>query len=118
MKDKRRIFGIIIAQVVLFAFLTKSYALDRQTHRTLNEYIANNTVADFSLHAFLQNQLQFPEGKEGVVNSKQAWKWLRDGGEKEDDSGRFFAHFHNPLTDWGFKNLFAVSYTHLTLPTN
>ncbi|MBW1783629.1 MAG: hypothetical protein JRL30_23175 [Deltaproteobacteria bacterium] len=58
MKIRKRLVGIIIAQLVLSIFLIKSYALDPLTHRTLNKYIANNSVAEFSLDTYFREQLE------------------------------------------------------------
>ena len=112
MKNRKNLTGIIIIQVVLCIFFSKSYALDPKTHRALNKYIADNTINDFSLDSFLRNQLGFQKGREESFNSLEVWEWLREGGEHEDKPPgaiipyiRSFNHFHNPLTDKGYKGI-------------
>lgn len=115
--------------IITLCFLTSVNALDVKTHKTLNEYIAQQDFneIEFSLKSFLTNQLEFKDGVKEIINSKEAYKWLSEGGEKEDIPGfdripsgenedypefflaipyrRSFNHFHDPLTDKGFTGL-------------
>jgi hypothetical protein len=84
-----------------------SYALDVETHKTINEKIPQNTLNGFSLDLYTKNQLGLLNGvKEQFVNSNnklEMWKWIRDGGKYEDKPNgtipyrRSANHFHNPL---------------------
>ncbi len=104
----------ILCQIIIaLSFLATAEALIVETHETLNEYIAlqNFTKIDFSLNLYLKNELSFQDGATEIVNSKKVFKWLGEGGIKEDEPDlptiyylRSFNHFHDPLTDEGFPN--------------
>ncbi len=101
--------------IALF-FITSTYALDVDNHKILNEYIAiqDFTTIGFSLDSYLESKLGLIEGVDEQVNRLQIFKWLGEGGTKEDLPGglttllpyaRSFNHFHDPLTNKGFTDL-------------
>ncbi len=102
----------ILCQIIIaFGLITSAYALEVETHRSLNEYIAQQEFneIEFSLKSFLTNQLEFKDGVKEIINSKEVFDWLGEGGIKEDKPDfpainfiRSFNHFHDPLTDEGF----------------
>ena len=99
---------------ILFGFVFNNIALswdDKVTHKDLSEYAAENSVLDISKGNYMKN-LGFQDG----LDEKFTWnnvtyqirKWLREGAEFEDQSGKYsvgyldgkaraFNHFHNPL---------------------
>ena len=96
----------------LFGFSCISHALEVETHRAINEYIAQNTLNGFSLGDYLNKNLGFSQGAiEKIKGSKEqeVYKWFGDGGEYEDIPAwylpyiRSLNHFHNPITEEGFK---------------
>jgi hypothetical protein len=77
------------------------FALEKETHRAINEYVAT-TSNSFSLNSYLVNQLGYKNGVQEVLNGKEIWKWIRDGGKTEDEPAytRSRNHFHDPLKPW------------------
>ena len=99
--------------MISLCFITMASALEVETHETLNEYIArqNFSVIEFSLDTYLKSELDLAQGKDEKINRLEVFKWLGEGGEKEDKPDfsaipyrRSFNHFHDPLTDEGFPN--------------
>jgi len=100
----KNIFKIfIIILLLIFCSALPSRALEVETHKAVNKYIANkNTnINGFSLHQYLQKQLGLQKGSEEFVNDKMIFDWIGDGGKAEDIDLRPFNHFLNPLTDKG-----------------
>lgn len=84
------------------------YALEVETHESINEYIAATTLDGFSLSDYLNKYFGFTSGKDEVIKGngeeKKVYKWLSDGGRYEDKPPeniipyrRSRNHFHNPL---------------------
>jgi hypothetical protein len=102
---------ISLAATILSIFIASfSYALDVETHKAINAYIAQHTLNEFSLDSYLKNQLGIQSGINELfdsgslwTNSERAWEWLRDGGEFEDIPPMYLPylrsvnHFHNPV---------------------
>ncbi|MBI4686583.1 MAG: hypothetical protein HY756_02215 [Nitrospirae bacterium] len=112
---KQFLFSILVLFLVLgFLFSEQCLALEKETHRALNEQIAKVPTNSFSLNTYLINQLGFNIGVEQILNGKEVWKWVRDGGRTEDEPmyTRSLNHFHDPLKTWdssGFKGTFKSS---------
>jgi len=118
MKTAKYLCGIFLIHIIIFISFLNSYALEKPTHKVINEYIAENTIRDFSLDQYLKEQLGFQEGKNEEF-TKQGWtslfdetqkvfEWLGYGGMKEDSSFpniRFLRHFHDPLKPWDIAGL-------------
>lgn len=100
--------------ILIFALMTKSYALEVGTHKAINEYIANNSLNGFSLDTYLRSNLGMQAGKTEKFGSNAVWEWLRDGGEYEDVPAwylpylRSVNHFHNPITKQGFSGIWGT----------
>ncbi|MFQ5598532.1 MAG: hypothetical protein ACE5GK_10830 [Nitrospiria bacterium] len=98
MKGKSLAFLIVVLSAISPAFAWDN----KTTHRDLSNVAAERSVLG---KGYLRNVL----GIEGALDARVHWEggklgkdrrirqWLQDGGEFEDDSGRFFNHFHNPL---------------------
>jgi hypothetical protein len=103
---KRRLLLKISGLIFLFLQLhSQSFGLEKETHKYLNQYIAQNSINNFSLDQYLKNQLGI---KTGVLtplksdeDSKRIWDWVRLGGQYEDEPGysRSCNHFHDPLKE-------------------
>jgi hypothetical protein len=103
----------------LFTFAHISFALHAETHKAINDYVAQRNINDFSLNDFLKTHLGMQEGTESYFKDsdkdQQVFKWIGDGGAREDAGGRSVNHFHNPLTNGGlFGNYSAMIWA--TLP--
>jgi hypothetical protein len=78
-------------------------ALEIETHKKINEYIATKEINNFSLDSYVMNQLGLKTGVETYLKRgeipNRIREWLRDGGQFEDEPGytRSFNHFHDPL---------------------
>lgn len=111
---KNRIF-ISLLLVPSILLLSKSYALEVDTHELINERIANTNIAGFSLGAYLKAHLGFEQGGNEIVNKKKVFEWIKLGGRYEDTPPsefpytRSFNHFHNPISNKGFKGLWKSS---------
>lgn len=115
---------LIMLLALLLIITTPSWALKEDTHKAINEYIAQNTFNSFSLDDYLKNQLGMQKGKNTFINNKEIFKWLSDGGEYEDTSPRWLNHFHNPLTDtglniplWGYAGKSAINWSLMPIGT-
>jgi len=92
------------------------HALEVETHKTINTFIAQNSLNGFSFDTYLRNQLEFENGIKEKFNSLMAWECLRDGGEYEDlpfwymPYLRSVNHFHNPLTKQGFSGIWGTGF--------
>ncbi len=100
---KRMLFILLITNISLFCHgLTCSVALEKPTHRNINEFIADNEMNGFNFDSYLKSNLGFSKGKDETLKSgkktKKILNLLGDGGEMEDDTiARSTKHFHNPL---------------------
>ncbi len=113
--------NIFLKQMLMLSFMlaivATTHALDVETHKAINDYIAHNSLNGFSLGTYLSEQLGLQGGIEEKFNSVEAWKWLRDGGRYEDVPPwtiipylRSVNHFHNPLKAWneaGLNDIFT-----------
>lgn len=105
---RKHLLQIVIIQAVVSVFFVHSYALEKESHKQINEYIARNNPNGFSLHSHLKDPLGFQKGVEEEFSSKAVWWWLGEGGKTEDEPfTRSANHFHNPLTDEGFSGLWG-----------
>jgi hypothetical protein len=119
----KRMLPIIIMIILSHCFV--AYGLDKPTHYALNEDIAKRTIKGFSLDDYIRNQLGFPNGINEEIHGNRIFKWLGDGGQKEDEPdglirtvlnrGRSNNHFHNPLLTWDTAGLsdtiLGINYT-------
>jgi len=94
----------------LFVYGSSSYALETETHKAINKYVAQNTLNNFSLDSYLKNNLGLTKGKEEEFTSgktRKVFEWIEIGGEYEDSPIilRPVNHFHNPITKQGYNGL-------------
>jgi len=134
MKSKKSIllFSLIVVSV---SWLPNGFTLEKPTHEYLNQQIAQMIVNEFSLDAYLKNNLGFQGGVgEPILAYSEAKKktmkravfeWMGEGGIKEDEPeqiwrqifgiARNINHFHNPLGGlWkysGLNDTFIFHYT-------
>ena len=117
---RNRILVFLLASSFILWQTSDVFALKEDTHRAINEEIAQKTINDFSLNDYLSNSLGFQKGTkeylngfdaDGLIARKQVFEWLGYGGEQEDWPGnwqdfvlgnpsRSYNHFHNPLKAW------------------
>ncbi|NWF76884.1 MAG: hypothetical protein HXY53_10050 [Nitrospirae bacterium] len=137
MIQKTQTLTIII--LVFLIWTSYGHALNEDTHKAINENIANRTINIFSLNDFLIKNLGLNAGvKEplygysGIYNqyvTQRIENWLGEGGVLEDRPGAWYDyvlrkptrsinHFHNPLKpaeDWDYAGLndvvIDISYT-------
>ena len=110
MKIPKFLLRIFVIYMIISMFSLHSYALEKETHKEINEYIAEHTIGGFSLDGYLKAQLGFTEGKDEFFNNKKVFEWLGYGGRTEDEPMylRSFRHFHNPLEDWDEAGLWGT----------
>lgn len=108
----KKLHGFILFLIFCLSFPFMAFSLETDTHKKINEYIATNSLNGFSLDTYLKNQLGFTNGiKEEFKSDKtrKVWEWVQVGGEYEDIPKwylpyiRSLNHFHNPITEEGFK---------------
>lgn len=114
MKITKFLLRIFVIYMIISMFSLHSYALEKETHKEINEYIAKHTIRGFSLDGYLKAQLGFTEGKNEFFNNKKVFEWLGYGGKKEDEPAyiRSCRHFHDPLESWdnaGLKGIWDSS---------
>ena len=116
--------------IVLLIFLPGiANALNVETHKAINERVGNIETQDgFTLNQYLIDNLDFGNGVEEIIldsqkgiNQKVSF-WLRDGGLYEDKPPwaipyrRSFNHYHNPLTEQGYRGSWMSSIQWAMLP--
>jgi len=132
---KNKSFILVLAILISLIWNSQCFSLKEDTHKAINEHVAQNTVNGFSLNTYLRDNLGFERGTDAVlkgvdaggryIEQKVFW-WLRYGGEQEDRPGsvtdyllgkptRSVNHFHNPLLPWDQAGLddsvFGINFT-------
>jgi len=115
------LFVFIVLLSLVYCF--DSFALEKPTHQTINEEIAQRTINGFSLTNYLKDNLGFIKGvgeeisgysgRKNMHITQKVWQWLGEGGFMEDEPGTWYDyvmnnndktrsrnHFHNPLKPW------------------
>jgi len=104
--------------LLCFQIYSQCFALEKDTHKVINEYVATKVINNFSLDLYLKNQLGYKNGIEEIFfvgnNGMEVKKWVRDGGKYEDEPLyiRSFNHYHDPLQPWyiaGYDKTFKSS---------
>ena len=110
----------LITLLFIFWWTSQSLALKEDTHKAINEEVAQRTINGFSLTGYLVNNLGFKKGVEEVLKgrdakgnskNKEIFWWFGYGGIQEDRPGsqidyilgkptRSVNHFHNSLKLW------------------
>ena len=110
-KNDFKLFAVMMAIMVFFYNIPQAMALEVDTHRVINEFIAQDTFNGFSLDEYLKKQLGMHDGIKTDVQNQKIFLWLGDGGETEDKPGwcipywRSRNHFHNPIDNSGFSGV-------------
>lgn len=129
---RNRILFLFIFISMVFLWASFGYSLQEETHKAINEYIADNSVNEFSLNNYLLNSLGFKTGQKEKIIGRNAegtdvelsvFEWLGYGGVQEDRPGEWYDylpvfgkptrsvnHFHNPLKEWkdaGLNDIFT-----------
>lgn len=96
------LFQIFVLIFFTFQTYDQCFALEKETHKVINQQIARTQMNNFSLNLYFIDQLGFKEGVEKVFDGKEVWRWVQDGGKTEDEPAytRSRNHFHNPLLLW------------------
>ena len=104
---KNNFWTLILIISFIFCMDATTHALNKPTHRLINQYIVQNSFNGFSLDSYLKSPVGIPGGILESFNKKNAWEWLRDGGQYEDEPAflRSVNHFHNPINKEGFSGL-------------
>ena len=104
---------IVVSLILSFTtFDSRCWALEVDTHREINKYIAKGVLLD----DYLRKQLGIQDGVESYFNQKKVSELLGDGGEFEDDGLRPRSHFLNPLTNQGLVGICYSALEWATLP--
>jgi hypothetical protein len=114
------IVSVTLAHAILFIFIHISFALETETHKAINNYVAQRSLNGFSLNDYLKTALGIQSGTEDYFRKdgldQEAFKWLGDGGVYEDNPPDFLPflrslnHFHNPIDDSGFSALWNIEF--------
>lgn len=101
---------IIKSFFIFFLFIfwaTDVLALEKPTHKAINETVANIS----NVNNYLINELKFADGIRTFFNNKRAVEWMQDGGVLEDEPmyTRSLNHFLDPLTNTGYLGTFKTA---------
>jgi len=108
MRKPIRVLNCAIVTVLCCIFFSDSHALNEPTHEVINEFIARNTLMDFSLNQYLQESLYWNLGVNDDLGGKKVWEWLREGRTQEDwPVFRSFNHYHDPTRAWDVAGLWG-----------
>lgn len=130
---------IYFLMIILTVLASDGYALEENTHKAINEKIAQEGINGFSLNDYLKNNLGFSKGSQELLygyseikskyDRQEIFVWFGEGGVLEDRPGEWYDyiplvgkptrsvnHFHNPLKAWSEaglndKILGIISYT-------
>jgi len=92
-----KIFSAVLLGSALSIFqISHIYSFDVPSHRAFSE----KAVRSSNLDGFLRSELNIAGGIDQFFDGRRVFEWVQEGSEREDDSGRFCNHFHNPLLDW------------------
>jgi hypothetical protein len=105
--------GVFVLLICISLNIPLAYSFEVTTHEAINEGIANGYLGDFSLDSYLRSNLGFKKGRDELVNGREAFRYVRDGGRYEDLAWdppfdftppylRSVNHYHNPITEKGF----------------
>ncbi len=100
--------AVVISFLSMFFFSTETFALNTDTHETINLNIANSNNV-FSLNQYLLENLEFSQGIGEVFKGSRVDSWIEIGGLYEDIPAwylmyvRSLNHFHDPVSESGFK---------------
>ncbi len=110
MRVAKCLLKLFVIHIILFIFSLNSSALEKPTHKVINEYIAENTINEFSFDQYMKIHLGFQEGWKKFFNNKMVSQWLGYGGRAEDEPYllRSLRHFHNPLETWDEAGLWGT----------
>jgi hypothetical protein len=118
---------LLILVIIILCITSSAFALKEGTHELLNSYIARNEVNGFDLNAYLINMVGLQNGinEEFDYENKKMkmYIWIEKGGRTEDNPwdewyrqddllpylGRFYQHFHDPITDNGLWSTYDSS---------
>lgn len=94
----RKLFLLLV--IIVFSTSVNSLAFDHEkTHRRLTEKAIESSK--FKDAAYLENNLNLPNGVETSLQGITIQEWLRRGSSFEDEPEcRASNHFHNPLKPW------------------
>ena len=121
--QNRKIFSLLVIIIcIIFNDTNISFALGKDTHKSINEYVSQQNLNKFSLNDYLKIQLGMKEGTETYFKSdyldQQVFKWIGYGGKKEDAGFRSANHFLNPITNTGLSgNYSALQWATLSVAT-
>ncbi len=90
------IFFNIVILLGLLRGASDVFSYEVSTHKILNE----KATLRSDLNNFLKITLGMSDGIETFIDGKKVRDWIKEAGALEDDSRRFFNHFHNPLKPW------------------
>lgn len=128
MQNSKVVIFATFFTLIIFSY-SSVYSYSEGTHKAINEHIGSNDVIQFSLGNYLIENLGFDGGSDEILNAYgktyEVWKWLGEGGVKEDRPGNMLAqymgyvtnsarnnnHFHNPLKPWYFAGLSEWPFT-------
>ena len=101
MKKMKKVISLVM---LTWLFSTHSFALEKPTHRKINETVVTLTLpSGFNLNSYLKTNLGFSRGiGEVLIDNKTVQRWVALGGQYEDAPfySRSRNHFHNPLLPW------------------
>jgi hypothetical protein len=113
--------------VISWLVCMPTYALHVNTHRYIDGIIASesSTWWGFNLDNYIINSLLLDRGVNTIVGSHTIQEWVSEGGEKEDIPelpgfpyvSRSTRHFHDPITDNGFKSIYDSALIWVQRPT-
>lgn len=104
-----RMAWVAILGLCSFTWVDGAHGLNLDSHRTVNEVAMEQNLA---LDSFLRGHLGFLRGLRETMRARSIPAWVGEGGVREDDGIRSFAHFHDPLRPWGlagFARIFESS---------
>jgi len=109
-KKDFKLFTVMVAIMAFFYNIPQTMALEVETHRLINEFVAQNTLSGFSLDDYLKKQLGMHDGIKTDVKNQKIFLWVGDGGEKEDSyiGIRCLNHFHDPISNTGLAGQYSA----------
>jgi hypothetical protein len=91
--------------MLLLALSDAALGLNLPSHALVNDVAAREHP---TLDGWLRNELGWLRGIRTELTGRDVAAWVGEGGVREDDGVRSFAHFHDPLRPWGLAGFARV----------
>lgn len=103
--NNMKIHIVIFVVLLPLMFVDSALCYKSNTHMAINSIVVSNGFQTLYLQKYLMDNLGYADISK-PVNGTPIIKWFENAGKQEDAIPRFLNHFHDPLSNKGFKGLY------------